>query len=158
MPAKQPASVVQLFQRTAPAVAEVPIASHSTLPCDTEPADAVSAVDLTGRPKIIITVGEGNTGKTLACRWLIETSLRRGAEPPILAALDTNRSLAQYFENVYQPEANHEAAKVSLLEALIQHAMATRTSVVLDLGGNDTSLGHVVSAFPGLVDTLENAV
>ena len=51
------------------------------------PAPApVSPIDLTGKPKLVLVIGLGQTGKTTVCRWIAERAVRR--EGVVLASVD----------------------------------------------------------------------
>ncbi|TCZ65559.1 P-loop NTPase family protein [Roseicella aquatilis] len=149
--------VVALFGGTAPVEEEAAIA----LPPAASPAEAagpsVSALDLTGTPKVVLLIGAGGTGKTTLARWIGEAAIEAGA-PPILAAADPlNRSLASYFEDVAQPASADPAVTAAWLEALFGHLMQSPANAVVDLGGGDTSLAALLRGVPDLAEAMEAA-
>jgi hypothetical protein len=119
-------------------------------------APAVSAIDLSGKPKIWFAVGPGRSGKTMALRWAAEMCVGRGAAPIVAAADPQNRSLKNYME-VEEPPTNDATATSRWLEALLRHAMEQKASALVDLGGGDTSLHKLLSTVPDLAAALEES-
>jgi hypothetical protein len=121
---------------------------------------AVSAIDLTGKPKVWFAIGPGRSGKTTLLRWACEMSAGRGAYPIAAAADPQNRSLKNYIENVEEPPTNDAATTARWLEALLRHVMndkAETRSALVDLGGGDTSLQKVLTALPTLASDMDAA-
>jgi hypothetical protein len=123
-----------------------------------EAAPAVSAVDLSGRPKVLMTIGAGSAGKTTLLRWITETILERNSQAIIAAVDPTNRSLTSYFAGVVEPPSRDPTAVVPWLEKkLFQHIMAIGASAAIDFGGGDTSLLQLIAGGVDIVSTLEEA-
>jgi hypothetical protein len=118
---------------------------------------ADEGIDLTGKPKIWFAIGPGRSGKTMLLRWAMEMSANRGGAPIVAAADPQNRSLRNYLENVAEPPTNDAVATSRWLEALLRHAMEQKASVLVDLGGGDTSLHKLLSALPDLVAAMEDS-
>ena len=100
-----------------------------------EPVTAV--IDLTGKPKVWLLIGRGGSGKTVLARWLgwRMTELGRAA---MIAALDpTNRSLANWFAGVEQPELSDPSYTARWLRSALSHLMQTKFSGIFDFGGGD---------------------
>lgn len=114
-------------------------------------------VDLSGLPKIVFAAGRGKTGKTTLLRWLTEMSLGEG-RTLLLADIDpSNASFSAYFENVARPETDDPAGVRHWLVDLLEYAVAERQSVVVDLGGGDTTLRAIATDMPGFADALDGA-
>ena len=100
------------------------------------------ALDLTGKPKAIMAIGLGATGKTTLLRWLCERALERNDDELALATVDpVNRELGHYFPAAMAPPTQDPAQVTAWLEQLLAMIMETRKSVALDFGGGDTTLG-----------------
>jgi hypothetical protein len=120
---------------------------------------AKAGVDLSGRPKLWFVIGPGRSGKTTLLRYVAETILAAGeGHEAMFVAMDPgNRSLTGFLDGVLQPATNDAAANAKWLEQLIEHAMDTQASALIDLGGGDTSLGKLLAQLPDLVERLEEA-
>ena len=116
-----------------------------------------TALDLTGKPKVIFLIGAGNTGKTTMARWMAERFMAASREG-LLAAIDPeNRELGSYFEGVHEPPSFEPAAVLAWLERFLGHAMERKLTAAIDLGGGDTTLSRLVASTPLLVDVLRDA-
>ncbi|MGD0106657.1 MAG: hypothetical protein ABSC06_21855 [Rhodopila sp.] len=120
------------------------------------PIEAASGVDLSGKKKIVFWIGRGKTGKTTAIRWSAEAALLDGTAL-LMADMDpTNDTFSQYVANVARPpEASDPALALKWLDKLLQHALDHKLSVLVDLGGGDTTLRRLVSQLPDLVQLVE---
>jgi hypothetical protein len=120
------------------------------------PIEAVSGVDLSDKKKIIFWIGRGKTGKTTGIRWSAEAAILAGTTL-LLADMDpTNDTFSQYVENVARPpEASDPALSLKWLDKLLQHALQNRLSLLVDLGGGDTTLRRLVTQLPDLVQMFE---
>jgi hypothetical protein len=152
------ADVVPLFNRAAAAVAEEVRVGRPLAPApDAASAPVAQAVDLAGRPKLLMAIGAGNVGKTTLLRWVAERALR--AERQVLfAAVDPeNRELKDYFEGVHEPPSFDPAKTARWLEDFIAFALDKRASAAIDFGGGDTTLGRLVAESPDLAPIMEEA-
>jgi hypothetical protein len=83
----------------------------SVRPPAAAPTPAVA--DLTGKPKALFLVGLGGTGKTMLARWVGWRMAEQG-RAALIAALDPqNRTLADWFTGVVEPETSdmHHTAR-----------------------------------------------
>jgi hypothetical protein len=126
-----------------------------TSPVNLEP---VTGVDLSGKKKIIFWVGRGKTGKTTGIRWMAEKAVA-GGTPLLMADLDpTNDTFSKYIENVGRPsDASDPAISLKWLDKMLQHALRKQSSLLVDLGGGDTTLRRLVTQLPDLVEMFEAA-
>jgi hypothetical protein len=106
------------------------------------------------RPVFIVLAGRGGHGKTTIARLLCELCHAAGRQVIIADGDRTNRSLPKYFKVVHAPTSSDNHGVQKWLEALINEAILTRCSVVLDLGGNDMMLKHLAIEIE-LVELLE---
>ena len=130
----------------------------STAPTPLGQPVAKTGVDLSGKKKVIFFVGRGKTGKTTLIRWMSETALA-GDGSFLMADMDpTNDTFSKYIEGVARPtEAGDPILALKWLDALLQHAMNTGMSVMVDLGGGDTTLRRLVAQLPDLVSMFDTA-
>jgi hypothetical protein len=154
----KPADIVPLFRPPADDVAEEVAVGRQILPAAEAPiATPQPAVDLSGHPKIVMAIGNGNTGKTTFLRWVAESTLQRGGQA-IFAAVDPeNRELKDYFEAVHEPPSYDPGKVAKWLEDLFAHTMEKKASACIDFGGGDTTLGRLVADSPDFVSVLEEA-
>jgi hypothetical protein len=108
-------------------------------------------VDLTGKVKANFFIGRGRTGKTTLARWAYEGLAERGGTTIIAAADPVNRTLVNYLDGVAQPLSTDPLEVRDWLIVLLQHAMSEKLSVMVDLGGGDTSLIELLKVLPNLV-------
>jgi len=114
-------------------------------------------VDLTGKPKVWLTIGRGKTGKTMLIRFAVEETMSEGRQV-LLADVDrTNATLASYFEGVQRPPEGDESTVATWLEKLLTFTMQQKVSAYIDLGGGDTTLRRLVAEVHDLVSMLETA-
>ena len=120
------------------------------------PIEAMSGVDLSGKKKIVFWIGRGKTGKTTGIRWAAEAAILAGATL-LMADMDpTNDTFSKYIDNVARPpEASDPALSLKWLDKLLQHALQHRLSLLVDLGGGDTTLRRLVEQLPDLVEMAE---
>jgi hypothetical protein len=114
-------------------------------------------VDLTGKPKVWLTIGRGKTGKTTLIRFLVEETIGAGRQVVIADVDRTNATLASYFEGVQRPPEGDESSVSAWLERLLTFTMAKALSAYIDLGGGDTTLRRLVAEVRDLVAMLEAA-
>jgi len=117
---------------------------------------AASALDLSGRPKVVMTIGTGGTGKTTLLRWICEKAFERddGTELMLATVDPVNRELGQYFADTVSPQAGDTAA---WLERLLAKIVETKWNAAIDFGGGDTSLPRLVAEIPDLLTVMEDA-
>jgi hypothetical protein len=122
------------------------------------PTLAATGSDQSGKPKIIFWVGRGKTGKTTAIRWQAERAIRNEAVM-LMADMDpTNDTFSRYVGNVARPpDASDPALALKWLDRLLQHALEKKTTLLVDLGGGDTTLRRLVEDLPDLVAAIEAA-
>jgi hypothetical protein len=122
----------------------------------TDPFEAATGVDLSGKKKVIFWVGRGKTGKTTGIRWSAEAAVLAGTAL-LMADMDpTNDTFSQYVSNVARPpEAADPALALKWLDRLLQHALQHGLSLLVDLGGGDTTLRRLVTQLPDLVSLFE---
>jgi len=118
--------------------------------------EAMSGVDLSGKKKIVFWIGRGKTGKTTGIRWAAEAAILAGTTL-LMADMDpTNDTFSKYIDNVARPpEASDPALSLKWLDKLLQHALEHRLSLLVDLGGGDTTLRRLVEQLPALVEMAE---
>jgi hypothetical protein len=117
--------------------------------------DRPPGVDLSGKPKALFFIGRGRIGKTHLLRWAAETSAERGADFIVSAADPTNRALVNYLDDVAQPPTTDPVEVRDWLLSLLQHAMSENVSLMIDLGGGDTSLTELLKVLPNLTELME---
>jgi hypothetical protein len=107
-------------------------------------------VDLTGKPKALFLVGLGGTGKTMLARWMGWRMVEQG-RAALIAALDPqNRTLADWFAGVAEPETSDMHHTARWARDVLDHLMAEKISGLLDFGGGDVSLLKLVDMAPDL--------
>jgi hypothetical protein len=139
-------------RRKAPEMAlDVPVKSapHKAA---TEP---VSYAIPTGKPKLLLAIGSGKTGKSTLLRWVTEQAKDR--EGTVLATLAPNRTLKHYFPETLHPEGNSTSSGAAFLEMLCDAAAENQVSVVLDFPGDDTALLHLLDQGTDPTGMLEQA-
>jgi hypothetical protein len=136
---------------------EVPVGLPPASTSQPGVAAPVSAIDLTGKPKIWFAIGPGRAGKTMLLRWAAEMAANQGGSAIVAAADPQNRSLKNYLEGVAEPPTNDAAATSRWLEALLRHVMDEKASALVDLGGGDTALHKLLTTVPDLADALDGA-
>jgi len=118
--------------------------------------EAMSGVDLSGKKKIVFWIGRGKTGKTTGIRWAAEAAILAGTTL-LMADMDpTNDTFSKYIDNVARPpEASNPGLSLKWLDKLLQHALEHRLSLLVDLGGGDTTLRRLAEQLPDLVEMAE---
>lgn len=134
------------------------MAISTAAPKPAGPNVAKKGADLSSKKKVIFFVGRGKTGKTTLIRWLSETALASDGSF-LMADMDpTNDTFSKYLEGVARPaEPGDPVLALKWLDRLLQHAMQTHQSVLVDLGGGDTTLRRLVAQLPDLVLMFETA-
>lgn len=90
-----------------------------------------SAVDLTGKPRIVMTFGAGRSGKSTLLRWAVERSQRGGnADSLVLATADVRRpTLKQYFPGTLTPPS---------MSILLTRLIEAKMTAAIDFGADQT--------------------
>jgi hypothetical protein len=115
-----------------------------------------TGIDLSDRKKIVFFVGRGKTGKTTGIRWVAEMAITSG-RVMLMADMDpTNDSFSKYVAGVSRPsDPSDPALALKWLDRLLQHALQTKMSLLVDLGGGDTTLRRLAAQLPDLVNMFE---
>lgn len=115
-----------------------------------------TAIDLTGRPKILFLVGAGATGKTTFARWVGERAYQRSDDTyPVMVSVDPqSRDLALYFNDIHTPRKTGQEFVVEYLERLFTQLMRTKRSAIIDFGGGDSALLALIAGIPDLHEML----
>ena len=155
-------NVVRLFEDPDAELPEAAIdVSHLAPRGVGRPAATASqpVIDLTDRPKAVMAIGLGATGKTTLLRWICERALERDdGDQLALATVDpVNRELGHYFQAAMAPKTQDPAQITAWLEKLLTWLMTERKSAAVDFGGGDTSLGRLVAEVPDLQTVMEDA-
>lgn len=150
--------VVPLFRRSAE-VDDVRL-GRPLRPAVQAPASATAqALDLSGRPKVIMAIGSGSTGKSTLLKWLAGRAIRE-EKPLLLASVDPeNRELKDYFQvgSVHEPPTFNPTEMTGWLEEFLRFAAEEKVTAAIDFGGGDSTLTRLVAEAPDLADMLEEA-
>jgi hypothetical protein len=135
-------SVVNLFDRSRKKVPEMAL----DLSVKSKPQEAatspISHIIPAGKPKLLLAIGSGKTGKSTLLRWIAERATER--EGTVLATLAPNRTLKHYFPETLHPEGNSTSAGAAFLEMFLDAVAENRMNAVLDFPGDDTALLHLL--------------
>lgn len=127
---------------------EIPIESAIPAPQTRAEVQVVNGIDLTGKTRVIFLVGRGKTGKTFTARYLADDVIENTREL-IMADLDpTNATFMKWYDegSVHRPDRIDDPAVVqSFTEDLLAHAAAEKTTLMIDMGGGDTSLPRIAA-------------
>ena len=115
------------------------------------------AIDLTGKPKVLLAIGPGNVGKTTALRYIAERAVASGRETFFAAIDPENRELGAYFEGVHEPPSFEPDAVLTWLERFLAFTIERKVTAAIDMGGGDTSLGRLVASGADIVQVAEEA-
>jgi hypothetical protein len=157
--AKAPATneksrVINLFERSrrkAPELAlDIPAPAAST-----SVAAPAAYVIPTGKPKLVLAIGSGKTGKSTLLRYLAERATER--EGTALATLAPNRTLAHYFPETLHPDGNSTSSGSAFLEMFLDAVGDGQMNALLDFPGDDTALLHLLDQGLNPVSILEQA-
>jgi hypothetical protein len=93
------------------------------------------STDEHGRPKLILPIGSGRTGKTFWSRWLIDRAADRGAPLEIIDGDTVARGVAAIYKDAkLAPEAIFPADQHAWFERAIEAAALSRRSAIIDFG------------------------
>jgi hypothetical protein len=159
---KKPGNVVKLFQgpQMDPGIEDKPL-GRQLRRVPTLGVPAKPALDLTGKPKVVMVMGDSNTGKTFLLRYIAEQAL--AADPhctAIFGKIDADKpGLFDYFsaDEVTQPDNYHPSYVLRWVEALISDCMQNKRSAAVDFGGRDSSIVSLVQQQDDLPKLMEAA-
>lgn len=93
-----------------------------------------------GRPKLIVPLGRGNTGKTVLLRWLAERAAEHGRTLTLADGDPTNATLAEYFPSTLRPPSTNEQDRRDWFDGLVEKQIEQGGSIAVDFGGGDLIL------------------
>jgi hypothetical protein len=114
--------------------------------------------DLSGKPKLWMLLGPGNSGKTTYARWLIDRQIEQGNGMLITAVDPSLRSLVSWYgDSVGQPPSDMPARiwLQSHIDDIIEAAPDVPNALIDFGGGGDESLRLIVEQLPDLADIVE---
>jgi hypothetical protein len=113
--------------------------------------------DLTAFVKLWQLTGEGNTGKTLLARWLIEQLIAHDklGQSVIAALAPGNRNLVDFAPGTMQPPSSDALATANWATKRLLAMQKARWGGVWDFGGGDTSQRLMIQAQPDMADQAE---
>ena len=116
------------------------------------------ALDLSDRKKLWLLIGAGGAGKTTLARWFGRKIVMAGDRNTPMVALDpTNRTLADFFQSVEQPDSADPTRVTAWFREFLGYLVDERHGGIVDFGGNNTSLAYTVETSPGFTDPLTEA-
>lgn len=121
---------------------------------EVEQAPANPAMDLSGKPKLIMALGAGNVGKSTVGRWLAERATANSAEVYFASIDPQTQGLGKYFPNVHEPPSYEPPVVLAWLQRYVEHATKRRATAFIDFAGGDTTLGRLVEGAPDIVDIM----
>lgn len=115
--------------------------------------------DLATLARLWMLMGEGNSGKTMFARYLLDRLERNGVLDQIVvgALAPGNRNLTQFVGAVMQPPSTDPRATADYARKAMAALAKGRRSGVFDFGGGDASVRHLVEAVPNLALLMEDA-
>jgi hypothetical protein len=113
--------------------------------------------DLADFVKLWQLIGEGNTGKTLVARYLIEGLIGRDrlTQTVIAALAPGNRNLMDFAPGTLQPTSSDPAATAAWATKCLLAMRKARMGGVWDYGGGDTSQYLMIQSQPDMVERSE---
>jgi hypothetical protein len=130
---------------------------RSILPAAPAAPPVGSVPDLNGKPKILMAIGAGHSGKTTLLKWCVEQILERESTAKLVAIDPENRDLKNFFQNVYEPVDSDPAGVAIFLKGFFDALVRDQSSGLIDTGGGDTVIGRIVSEMPTIVADLSDA-
>jgi hypothetical protein len=138
-------NIVRLFDTSDAELPETPLNAPG-LTQQALPAPLLSAaVDLAGKPRVVMTFGAGRSGKSTLLRWVVERAIDRDGETGVvLASMDMARpTLQQFFPGAIVPK------QADGLERLISRLLELKRTAAIDFGA-DASLVPLLNQVPDL--------
>ena len=115
--------------------------------------------DLTGLAKLWELIGEGNSGKTMLARWMVDRLIEHGLldMAAVVALAPGNRNLAQFVRTVMQPPTSDPKATAEYARKAMMAMAKGRRNGIFDFGGGDASKRRLIQAMPDLAFRMEEA-
>lgn len=116
------------------------MASPSPSRAEKPEADSLVAFpdrDADHKPKLLVALGRGGTGKSVFVRTVVERAHNAGRELAIADADRTNATLQNFFADVIRPDYQDEKTVHDWLDEVINQQVEKKLTVVLDMGGGD---------------------
>ena len=115
--------------------------------------------ELTGLGKLLLMIGEGNAGKTVLARYVVDRLIQYGAlDSTVIAALAPgNRNLLQFVTTVMQPPTTDPKATGEYAHKIMVAMAKGHSSGTFDFGGGDASMRYLIQAVPDLAPRMEDA-
>jgi hypothetical protein len=138
-------NIVRLFDTREAELPETPLADPR-LTQEALPAPSLaSAVDLSGKPRVVMTFGAGRSGKSTLLRWVVERAIERDGETgAVLATVDAARpTLQRFFPSAIIPK------QPDGLERLISRLIELKRTAAIDFGA-DASLVPLLAQVPDM--------
>jgi hypothetical protein len=114
-------------------------------------------IDLTDKPKVLMAIGAGGTGKTMLLRYFTDAVLTRDSRAHLAAIDPEKRELTAYFEGVMEPSGYDPDTVLTWLRSFLPFLTDHRGSALIDFGGGDTALPRLVTEIPTLAADMEAA-
>lgn len=147
-------NIVQLFDDRAEEIPETPLGVVATVADRPVSATGGAAVDLTGKPRVVMVFGPGRSGKSSWLRWAVERSHAADGDP-VLATVDASRpTLKRFFPGALSPRSAEGA--MLWLEKLLGRLIETRKTAAIDFSA-DMSLVPLLSQVPDLQQMMVGA-
>jgi hypothetical protein len=138
-------NIIRLFDARDDDLPETPL-SAPRLTQEALPAPSLaSAVDLSGKPRVVMTFGAGRSGKSTFLRWTVERAIDRDGETgAVLATVDALRpTLQRFFPSAIVPK------QPDGLERLISRLIELKRTAAIDFGA-DASLVPLLTQVPNM--------
>jgi hypothetical protein len=113
--------------------------------------------DLSGLVKLWMLIGEGNVGKTVVARYLIEKLIENGkmGQSVVAALAPGSRNLTDFAPGVLQPPAADARATATWATARLTAMQKLRFGGIWDFGGGDMALRLMIEAQPDMAERVE---
>lgn len=146
-------NIVRLFDTREADLPETPL-GDPRLTQELLPAPSLApAVDLTGKPRVVMTFGAGRSGKSTLLRWVVERAIDRDGETgtgAVLATVDTMRpTLQRFFPGAIVPK------QPDGLERLVSRLIELKRTAAIDFGA-DASLVPLLNQVPDLQQMMQD--
>jgi hypothetical protein len=105
--------------------------------------------------KVIFFIGRGRTGKTTNIRYLIRQFEQSNTAFAVFDIDATNPVLHQYVDYAQLPPSYGPDSLVQWLTDSIISTVSQQAYILIDLGGGDTTLAHLISSMPRFVQVVQ---